>query len=225
MTERLNVIKNMVKPGRGVIDVGTDHGYVPIALALSGYPGIIIASDINPEPLDSAVRSAEENCVSDRISFRLGDGLHSCSSMEVDTAVIAGMGGDLICSIIDSTSWTERPDFRLILQPMTKHEVLRYYLINNGWQIDEEHPVKENGRLFQIFSAHYAGVFIQKKGQKTEKYKDAELFTGLKRMISDSVLYPEIIESEYNRLEKKLYSIYRNFYSDILLELKEMKIY
>ena len=93
MNKRLEEIYALIGEGRGLVDVGTDHGYIPAALAKSGYSGKIIASDINPGPLQAARRSAESAGVADKIDFLLCDGLDGCDPSAIDTIVIAGMGG------------------------------------------------------------------------------------------------------------------------------------
>ena len=101
MNKRLELIASILPHGRGFADVGTDHGYLPVYMAQHGYSGKIIASDINEGPLSTAVASARQAGVEDRICFRLCDGLDGCGSEELDTVVIAGMGGDTICGILD----------------------------------------------------------------------------------------------------------------------------
>ena len=101
MNKRLEAIYALIGEGRGLVDVGTDHGYIPTALAQSGYAGNIIASDIKPGPLQAARRSAENAGVADKIDFLLCDGLDGCDPSAIDTIVIAGMGGDTICGILD----------------------------------------------------------------------------------------------------------------------------
>ena len=54
MNKRLELIYSMISDGRGLIDVGTDHGYLPAALAVNGYDGKLFASDINAMPLEKA---------------------------------------------------------------------------------------------------------------------------------------------------------------------------
>ena len=72
MNKRLETIANMVQNGRGLIDVGTDHGYLPVWLAQRGYTGVLYASDINSSPLASARKSAREAALAeDRIEFLL----------------------------------------------------------------------------------------------------------------------------------------------------------
>ena len=78
MNKRLELIASILPHGRGFADVGTDHGYLPIYMAQHGYSGKIIASDINEGPLSTAVASARQAGVEDRICFRLCDGLDGC---------------------------------------------------------------------------------------------------------------------------------------------------
>lgn len=170
MTERLEIILSLIKDGRGVIDVGTDHAYVPIRLAQRGYSGRILATDINSGPLQRARRNVVEAGLEDRIEFRLCDGLSGCDGSETDTVILAGMGGDLICRILDEAEWTMSPDYKLILQPMTKAEVLRYWLVYNGYNILEDLTVSDGGRLYSVLMVRFSGI--------NENYNDAELFVG-----------------------------------------------
>ncbi len=75
MNRRLQAIEQMIHPGIGMIDVGTDHGYLPVFLAQHGYPGALLASDIGEGPLSAARRSAEAAGLGERIRFLLCDGL------------------------------------------------------------------------------------------------------------------------------------------------------
>lgn len=196
MNERLCAIYRCISPGRGVIDVGTDHGYIPVRLAEEGYPGRILASDINSGPLDAARRTAESRAVSERISFLLCDGLDACPPEAVDTIVIAGMGGDTICAILDRAEWCMSPAYRLILQPMTKQEVLRYWLVNNGFRLEEETLVKDKGILYQVIAARFC--------DENTRLSDAELFTGSYLNVSRQPLFGELLDSELRRFQNSL---------------------
>ena len=195
MNRRLEAIAALVQSGKGLIDVGTDHGYLPTALALSGYPGRLCASDINAGPLAAARRTAAEAGVSDRISFLLCDGLSLCPREEIDTIVVAGMGGDLIVKILDDAEWCLDGRYRLILQPMTKAEVLRYWLIYNGFGIESEILTEDAGRLYQIICAAYGG---------STGLGDAELFIGKRSLCPSLSLYDRQLESLARRFEKML---------------------
>ena len=87
MNKRLEAIRRLIPDGRGMIDVGTDHGYLPVQLYKDGYPGRIFASDIRPGPLAVARERADREGASERISFFLCDGLDACPPEEIDTIV------------------------------------------------------------------------------------------------------------------------------------------
>ena len=180
MNKRLRAIAALVQNGKGLVDVGTDHGQLPVQLAESGYSGTLFASDINEGPLLAARRTAEDAGLSDRIRFLLCDGLTLCPPEKIDTIVIAGMGGDLIVKILDEAEWCMNEEYRLILQPMTKAEVLRYWLVYNEWAIERETIVEDGGILYQIICARFGG--------KT-KLSDAELFLGKRNLCLTPELY------------------------------------
>lgn len=193
MNKRLELIASILPHGRGFADVGTDHGYLPAYMAQHGYSGKIIASDINEGPLSTAVASARQAGVEDRICFRLCDGLDGCGSEELDTVVIAGMGGDTICGILDRADWVMSRDILLILQPMTKAEVLRYWLTNNDFAICGEWLIEENGEIYQILSARF--------GARTP-LSDAELFTGKYELAVGNALFPVQLAALIKRFER-----------------------
>lgn len=70
----------------------------------------------------------------------------------MDTIVIAGMGGDMICRILDEAEWCMSGKYKLILQPMTKQDILRYWLVNNGFEICRELIAEDAGVLYQILT-------------------------------------------------------------------------
>ena len=191
MNKRLKAILAHIPDGKGVIDVGTDHGYIPAALYQNGYSGCIIASDINAGPLDSARRTADNVGALERIEFLLCDGLDGCDSSKIDTIVIAGMGGDTICGILDRAEWCIAPGYELVLQPMTRAEILRFWLINNGFEITAEEYVRD-GNLYQLFTAHF-GV--------SKKYSDAELYTGRYEQVAADPLFPDFLNALIKRFE------------------------
>lgn len=170
MDKRLQCIYKLISlDGRGVVDVGTDHGYIPIQLCKDGYTGTVIASDINSGPLNAAIGNATAEGVDGRIEFIQCPGLRDCPKGKVGTIVIAGMGGDTITGILDQDYWCCAEEYNLILQPMTKSNILRYWLIHNEFEITGEHLVKDMGRIYQVLTA--------RKGFSAP-YTDAELYLG-----------------------------------------------
>ena len=194
MNKRLEMIAEMVSDGKGLVDVGTDHGYLPVWLARKGYTGRLFASDINSAPLESARKRAREAAVTDRIRFLCCDGLDDCPPDAVDTIVIAGMGGDLICRILDRAEWSLDSAYTLLLQPMTKAEVLRYWLVNNGYRLEEERLVRDGGILYQVIRARYS---------RNMSLTDAELFAGTYANIRKDALCGEWLEQLTRRFKKE----------------------
>src|SRR5665647_630512 len=130
---RLKVIANMVEECDTIVDVGTDHGYVPIYLVKNGVIKKAIASDINRGPVEKAKNNIMLNKVCDQISCRLGVGLSTVKKGEVQVAIIAGMGGNLIRDIIENDLEVVKGLKYMILQPVQNAEVLREYLYNTGY--------------------------------------------------------------------------------------------
>ena len=192
MNKRLQAICSLICQGRGVVDVGTDHGYIPVALAQNGYAGKIIASDIRPGPLQAARNSAESAEVEDKIEFLLCDGLDGCEKSAIDTIVIAGMGGDTICGILDRAEWCMTPDYTLILQPMTKAEVVRYWLAYNGYEFLDEVLVKDGGIIYQVIRARI---------KENTSLSLAELFTGEYALAVKNPLFGEFLDTLISRFE------------------------
>lgn len=148
---RLRAIANLVPDGARLVDVGTDHGFIPVDLLLSGRICSAIASDIGAAPLDHARRTAQQYDVTEGITFRLCNGLQDISAEEVDCIVIAGMGGDNIAAILEAAPWTKTGKF-LLLQPMSKAEVLRRWVSVNGYQVVAECLVADKGVIYPILS-------------------------------------------------------------------------
>lgn len=151
LQSRLHAIASLVPDGAKLVDVGTDHGFIPVRLLLDDRIQTAIASDIGALPLDHARRTAEHFGVTERVEFRLCDGLAGISEKEVDTVVIAGMGGDNIAAILSAAPWTKNGTL-LLLQPMSKSEVLRRFLPENGYKVIAEQLVADKGVIYPILT-------------------------------------------------------------------------
>ncbi|MBQ9687065.1 MAG: SAM-dependent methyltransferase [Oscillospiraceae bacterium] len=223
MNRRLSAIMRLIDSQVGVIDVGTDHGYIPVALAQQGFGGKLYASDIHEAPLNTARKTAADAGVSDRISFQRCDGLTMCPPEEVDCIVIAGMGGDMIVKILDEAEWCMQRRYQLVLQPMTKAEVVRYWLAYNEFTIEKECLVEDAGTLYQVIVARFGGQTI---------LSDAELFIGKQTLHEDKDLFARFLNQTAGRFEKMLEGMStgdgspdgrEHLYRAILKELYEMR--
>lgn len=150
LSPRLRMIAQAVPKGARFADIGTDHAYLPVWLLQHGVIDEAIAADLRPGPLDRAKDTANKFGLSDKLDFRLCDGLTGVGAGEVDCIVIAGMGGETIIHILSKAPWTKAEGNMLILQPMSSQEDLRRWLIQNGYQIIREQIAQEEKTFYTI---------------------------------------------------------------------------
>ena len=158
LDERLALCASMIRPGTRMADIGTDHAYLPVWLTRRGICPSAIAADINPLPLRRACQTIEKYRAGHLVEARLSDGLAALSPDDADDFVIAGMGGDLIASILHKVSWRGNPRKRFILQPVKSAEELRKYLYENGFQVERESLAKAGGRLYPVIAGCFGGT-------------------------------------------------------------------
>ena len=150
ISKRLLCCASMVQSGSRVADIGTDHGYLGIYLLQSGAARHVIACDLRKDPLENARRNAKLFGVDGEMEFRLSDGLEKILPDEVDTVVMAGMGGDLIQKILSQCPWRKREGLQFILQPQSAGNVLRRWLCEDGFEIQREEPVQDGHFLYTV---------------------------------------------------------------------------
>ena len=150
ISKRLLCCASMVQSGARVADIGTDHGYLGIYLLQSGAARHVIACDLRKDPLENARRNAKLFGVDGEMEFRLSDGLEKILPDEVDTVVMAGMGGDLIQKILSQCPWHKREGLQFILQPQSAGNVLRRWLCEDGFEIQREEPVQDGHFLYTV---------------------------------------------------------------------------
>lgn len=150
ISKRLLCCASMIQPGSRVADIGTDHGYLGIYLLQSGAARHVIACDLRKDPLENARRNAKLFGVDGEMELRLSDGLEKILPDEVDTVVMAGMGGDLIQKILSQCPWRKREGLQFILQPQSAGNVLRRWLCEDGFEIQREEPVQDGHFLYTV---------------------------------------------------------------------------
>lgn len=139
-----------------MVDVGTDHGYLPAKLFLEGKMRSVTATDINEKPLEKA-RQTLERFGATGVKLILGDGLEGVTRDMADAVIIAGMGGEVMSGIISRCSFLKDSGVLLVLQPMTAASELREYLAENGFAVEKELPVCENGKIYSVMTARFCG--------------------------------------------------------------------
>lgn len=147
ITPRLDMILQNVK-SNSVADIGTDHAFIPIALAQRGIR--VIATDVNSGPLFSAERNVKKHGLN--ITLLQGFGLDVLDTGSAEEIIIAGMGGELIKTII-SNAREKALASRLLLQPMNSQAELRQFLMENGFEIECEDLAKEGRKVYNLIIA------------------------------------------------------------------------
>ena len=154
ISDRLLACAGFVCKGDRVADIGCDHGYLSIYLLTNGIASSVIASDINEQPLLSAVRNAEKYGVREKMEFYLSDGVRNIPR-DFDTLVCAGMGADTMVSILEAAPWLKSDKYRLILQCQSKTPMLRSYLSQQGWRITEETVLRDGRFLYTVMECYW----------------------------------------------------------------------
>ncbi|MDF7638956.1 class I SAM-dependent methyltransferase [Lactobacillus sp. ESL0791] len=154
MNRRLNALADMVDAGSRVADIGTDHAYLPIELVKIGKIDYAIASDIAQGPLQNAQNDIKKAGLEDKITTRLGSGLEPITHDDrIDTVVIAGMGGKLMTTILN-TAWEQNFHFpTLILEPNVGEPGVRKWLCAHNYQIQDEDLLAEAGHTYELIKA------------------------------------------------------------------------
>lgn len=164
LMKRLETVLRMMPICYKIADIGTDHGYLAVALMQGGKAKRVVASDVNSKPLESAKKYILENGMQDVIECRLGSGFTVLEKEEVDAASLCGMGGFLIRELLEEASWV--PDV-LILQPQNGRRELKEYLFTHGYKIVGEDLVFEAGHYYDVWHV--------------EKTREHSLYDGLSK--------------------------------------------
>lgn len=211
LDNRLRMCADFVRQNSRLADIGTDHAYLPLWLCLNGVCPSAIAADINPEPLSRGKEAIDSLNAGNMVTARLSDGLKNIDENEADDFVIAGMGGELIASILDSCPYSKNSSKHFILQPMTKSEVLIKYLFDNGFEILKQDCCTAGKKCYTILLVCFSG--------KKQEYTEAELYSA-KLQPKLNPTHRLFIEKHISKLEKRAKG--DPHYFEIAKELREI---
>ena len=193
LSQRLQAIADLVPAGAKVADIGTDHGFLPCYLAQSGKAELVIACDVNAQPLALAQKNITDYNVGDKVSTRLGNGLAVLNPGEVDTVTIAGMGGALMIDILDASLMVVDRLKRIVLQPNVGAEAVRIWAEKNRWQIVAEDLIREN----DIFSV----IIVLEQGRSDRFISAVELYLGPKLLAEHHPMLGLYISEEWEKTQ------------------------
>jgi tRNA (adenine22-N1)-methyltransferase len=149
LSPRLQKIADMVKHPT-LLDVGSDHAYLPIYLLKMGRISFALATDIAKGPLGRGRLNADKAGFGDKIDFLLADGLSGIEAGAYETCVIAGMGGENIISILRDNPKAAKNFKQLILSPQRNAPDVRRFLHEEGYEINDEAMVADGGKFYNI---------------------------------------------------------------------------
>ena len=170
LSKRLQAVASLVSDGYRLADIGTDHAFIPISLTESGRIPGAVAMDVNRGPLLRAQANIREHGQEKRIGIRISDGFAALKQGEVDSAVIAGMGGPLMIRILKDGESVVRSLKECILQPQSEIEKVRAFLLEEGFFFLEEDMVEEEGKYYPMMKVRPPSD-IGKTGKKKERFE------------------------------------------------------
>lgn len=152
LSTRLAAIASFVPKGSHVIDVGTDHAYIPIYLVKEGLAVSCLATDINKGPLEKAQKNLTNHGIH-HVELMQTNGVEGIAPDKGDVLMISGMGGYLIVDILKRGQELLKNIKRLILQPQQDIVEVRKYLHTIGFCIVDETFVKDEEKYYTIIVA------------------------------------------------------------------------
>ncbi len=195
ISRRLQSVAAFVQEGKRLADVGCDHGYIPIYLLQKKKIEKAIAMDINQGPLMRAKEHIQEWGLEKYIDTRLSDGVKALKPNEVQSVVIAGMGGPLMEKILTEGNEVLQTVTELVLQPQSEIGHFRRFLIENGYEITHEEMILEDGKYYPIMRAVHG---------KAKEQTEAEYLYGKKLLQNRNPVLKEFLDREQVKAEELL---------------------
>ncbi|MBU5314701.1 class I SAM-dependent methyltransferase [Clostridium bornimense] len=229
VSKRIEEICKFIGPCNRLGDVGCDHGYIGLFSIENKLCNSVIATDISKDSLRKAIFNVKGSKFSEDISFRVGPGLEVFKKDEIDVAVIAGMGGNLIRDIIEESLDIFKSMDYLVLQPVQNVEVVRKYIYEKGYNLIEEKVVYDEEKYYPIIKVSYGenekksfSDIVYELGEKVICSPSEEELMYIKHKINH---FKEIIsyitkETEAALIRKKEIQDKINFMESILNENK-----
>ena len=183
LTKRLQAIVDLVPNNAKIIDIGTDHAYVPIYLYLNNITHDITATDISNRVLKSTYNNLKKYNLEGKIKLIQSNGWENIKDT-YDLAIIAGMGAHTIIDILKTANLPKT----LIIESNNKHDLLRKYLNSINYTLDQEIAVLDNNKYYLIM--------YYKLGK--EKLTDEEILFGK----SNNTNYYNYLYNKYSKYPK-----------------------
>lgn len=159
--------------------------------------------DVVDGPLQRARENIAEHHLEKEIETRKSDGLTALRPGEADAAVIAGMGGLLICRILEQGREVAATIRDWVLEPQSDTARVRSYLLNHGYTICEEEIVEEDGKFYPVMRVR-TGKEENGEADNQEPYRPEELLYGRYLLRNRHPVLRKYLEKEIRTYRKLL---------------------
>lgn len=203
LSPRLKQVADFVDDGSNIVDIGCDHGLTDIYISQVKKNINIIASDINQNALNNAIKNIKKYNLESKITTKLSDGLNNIDTQNLNTIIISGMGAHTIIGILHSNLKKLKNIETLIIQSNNDIDFLRKKITELNYFIEDEELVKEKKFIYTIIKfkkgkkhytkkqLHFGPILLQKKG----KIFDEKNKIDLEKL---KILYSLIPKSNYH---------------------------
>lgn len=195
ISNRLKLLGDITPDNSSIADIGCDHAILDIYLSEVKNNIKIIASDINKNALNMAIKNINKYGKTNIIKTILSDGLNNIDTTNVDVIIISGLGTSTITNILNNSKIKNINT--IILQSNNHLEILRREVTKLGFYIEEEYIIKEN-------NIYYVIIKFQ-RGKKT--YTNLEYKYGpvlLKERPSTFMEYLNVLKSKNKNILKEI---------------------
>lgn len=227
LSKRLRKVIELAATGRAVADVGCDHGYISIELVGEGCFEKAYAMDIRKGPLSIASSNIAKYELTDRIETILSDGIRKLPIGEADTMIVAGMGGALNIKILQQDMDKCRLMKRIVLQPQSEIHLVRKFLIENSFAIEEEAAVWDEGKFYQMFVTRYDAnhTFSEDEQSEVALHYGSKLLDRRDKALHQYLCHEKnTIDEILDKLNKKLLACEANKKAGIEIRIKEIEL-
>ena len=188
LTKRLQTILDVLPKVQSIVDVGTDHCLLPIAIKKQ-YPNMeVSASDVAKGPLASAQKMLQEHQMND-IQLFLSNGVLDIPK-QYECVIIAGMGANTMIEILEKGLVYCRNCKYLVLQANKDVDLLREWLFTNGFSVIHEEIVFDY-KYYQILVVEY----------KKQDFDELDIMFGPILRKENSKVFQEYWLAEYEKYQ------------------------
>ena len=216
LSPRMQAVADMAC-GKTVADIGCDHAFVSIYLVSQKFFDKAVAMDVKKGPLLIAEKNIELYGVSDKVDIRLSDGFEKLDKGEADTAIIAGMGGELMVDILRRGSLHTNNGISLVLQPQSEPEKVRKYILDIGYKITDEVMLIDEEKYYVVIRADKCDKF----GDKPYSY--VELLYGRILIEKKDIILKEYLDKQLDKNNKLILSLEAAGTEHALRKIEELK--